>query len=320
MSFRAIMFDICPQYCQALAEYLPRESAGLSRIPMQHYFAALEQGAKLNQDPLWGFELGKQINSAQYGLLGYLAESSATLQQALDALLAFDKTVADIGICQFVAQKKVASITWQPYENNQHAILRNMTAWVAMVRHMTGQELSPCRVEFNLVLTDSQRARLHDWYGCEVIANAISNTIHFTAQLLNMPILTRNELVNANLYPAIRDLQRAYESDQSWFAKLQPSLHRCDLQDMSLSRLAQLLGTSTRTLQRQLKRHGVSFSQLLEQERKRRFTQFCQVLHKHALSELLGYAEQASLNRAVKRWYGVSPSEYVRQRKNKEGH
>ncbi|NOU52407.1 helix-turn-helix domain-containing protein [Pseudoalteromonas sp. JBTF-M23] len=314
------MFDVCPQYCQVLAEYLPSESKGLSRIPMHHYFAALEAGAKLNQDPLWGFELGKQINSAQYGLLGYLVESSAMLQQALDALLAFDKTVADIGICQFATHQGVASIAWQPYENNQHAILRNMTAWVAMVRHITGQPLSAHHVEFNLELTQSQNARLSNWYGCEVRDNATRNVIYFDAELLDMPILTRNELVNANLYPAIRDLQRAYEHNQSWFAKLQPSLHRCDLQDMSLTRLAQLLDTSPRTLQRQLKCYSVSFSQLLEQERKRRFTQFCQVLSKQALSELLGYAEQASLNRAVKRWYGVSPSEYVRQQQKTQGH
>ncbi|CAH9059456.1 hypothetical protein PSECIP111951_03108 [Pseudoalteromonas holothuriae] len=279
---------------------------------MQQYFSALERGAEAKKDPLWGFELGKQITSAQYGLLGYLVESSSTLQEALDALLAFDKTVADIGVCQFSIVNNIACITWQPYENNQHAILRNMTAWIAMVRHITGKPLSADSIELNVNVSEPELQRLTTWFSCEIKGKAACNGIYFDAELLSHPILTKNEFVSANLYPAIQDLQRTYESPSNWLGQLQPTLHSCDLHDMSLLRLAKVLATSPRTLQRQLKSHDLSFSQLIEQERKRRFTQFCCVLNKQALSERLGYSEQASLNRAVKRWYGMSPSEYIR--------
>ncbi|CAM4016568.1 AraC family transcriptional regulator [Pseudoalteromonas byunsanensis] len=308
------MFDVCRQYCQVIAEYLPANTLINNRISMAQYFAALDEGAKLHKDPLWGFELGKQVDSAHYGLLGYLVESSTTLLEALDALLMFDKTVADIGVCQFSQSNRQACIVWQPYENNRHAILRNMTGWVAMVRKITGKALYPHHVEFTSQCTDTQVQRLTSWFGCKVVDNATRNAIIFDSEFLNLPILTRNELVNANLYPLIKDLQRAHNSDQSWLAKLQPTLHSCDLQLMSVSQLAKMAGTSSRTLQRHLKLHGLSFSKLVEQERKRRFTLFCDVLNKQALSELLGYAEQASLNRAVRRWYGKSPSDYVRQK------
>jgi AraC-like DNA-binding protein len=82
---------------------------------------------------------------------------------------------------------------------------------------------------------------------------------------------------------------------------------------MSLTSLATALAMSTRTLQRHLKSHELCFSDLLDRERKRRFAQFCAVMGKQALSDLLGYTEQASLNRAVKRWYGISPSAYVKR-------
>ncbi len=281
---------------------------------MAQYFAALDEGAKQQDDPLWGFELGKQVDSAHYGLLGYLVESSTTLLEAVDALLLFDKTVADIGVCQFSQSNRQACIAWQPYENNRQAILRNMTGWVAMVRKITGKTLYPHHVELTSHYTDMQVRRLASWFGCTVSDKAIRNAITFDSEFLNLAILTKNELVNANLYPLIQDLHRAYSSDQSWLAKLQPTLHSCDLQQMSVTQLADMTGTSARTLQRHLKSHGLSFSKLVEQERKRRFTLFCDVLSKQALSELLGYAEQASLNRAVRRWYGQSPSEYVRKK------
>ncbi|MCF6435906.1 AraC family transcriptional regulator [Pseudoalteromonas sp. MMG022] len=311
LSFCATMFDVCRQYCQVIAEYLPTKVLEQSRIPMWQYFTALDKGAVQHGDPLWGFELGKQVDSAHYGLLGYLVESSSTLFEALDALLMFDKTVADIGVCQFSQANSHGCIVWQPYENNRHAILRNMTGWVAMVRKITGKTLSPHHVELTSHCTDTQLQRLVPWFGCKVSDKAIRNAITFDSEFLNLPILTKNELVNANLYPLIQDLQRAYNSGQSWLAKLQPTLHSCDLQLMSVSQLAHMTGTSARTLQRHLRLHGLSFSKLVEQERKRRFTLFCEVLNKQALSELLGYAEQASLNRAVRRWYGQSPSEYV---------
>ena len=310
------MFDVCPQYCQCLADFLPAEILALDRVPMQHYFAALERGANYHVDPLWGFELGTKISSAQYGLLGYFVESSDNLQHALDALLTYDKTVADVGHCQFSLHEEVACIKWQPHENNKQAILRNMTAWVAMVRHITGQHLTPCHIEFNFVLTAKQKRRLELWYGCFVFDSRPDNTIYFDADLLALPILTRNELVNESLCLAIEDLQKAYETEHHWLNQLRPRLYSCDLYNMSLTSLAQELGTSERTLQRQLKRHSLSFSKLVEQERKRRFKQFCQVMNKQALSELLGYAEQASLNRAVKRWFDMSPSEYIKTQQN----
>lgn len=314
------MSDVSREYCQVVEAYLPELWQHSQRVPMEIYLQGLNTAANSMQDSLWGFNIGKDITSAEYGLLGYLVESCDTLQSALDALLQFDKTVADIGQIQFNIKDNVATLVWQPYFHNRQAVLRNMTAWVATVRRVTGQQLTPRAVYLKDNFSANELSLLTGWFGCEVNALKDSNCIAFDVALLATPILTRNELVNSHLLLATKEAtQQASKAvkqlngyEDTWLIQLQPILHSADLHELSLDKLANLLCLSRRTLQRRLKVNNVSFSQLLDNERKRRFDQFGHTMRKQRLSDLLGYSEQASLNKAVKRWYGMSPSEYVR--------
>ena len=62
---------------------------------------------------------------------------------------------------------------------------------------------------------------------------------------------------------------------------------------------------------------NLSFRDLLEEERKQRFRQ----LHASgesfaAIAQALAYNDQAAFNRAFKRWYNMSPSQYAATRSN----
>ena len=69
---------------------------------------------------------------------------------------------------------------------------------------------------------------------------------------------------------------------------------------------------SPRTLQRRLEEEGVVFKSLVDDTRLR-FAQGYLRHGGHTLTEiafLLGYSEVSALNRAFKRWTGVTPSGY----------
>lgn len=307
------MSDVSREYCQVIADYISAQWQNSQRIPMEVYLEGLDAGATATKNSLWGFTLGQNITSAEYGLLGYLVESSGTLQSALEALLQFDKTVADIGRIQFKITEELATLTWTPYFNNRHAVLRNMTAWIATVRRLTDKQLTPHCIYFQDNFNGSELNTLANWFGCEVKVLQNTNSITFNVALLAMPIVTRNELVNSHLLLATQEAKRLYTNEHSWLSELQSVLQSADLHTLTVSSLAQLLCMSTRTLQRRLTLKDTSFSQLIDDERKRRFQQFSHSMRKQMLSDLLGYSEQASLNKAVKRWFDMSPSEYVRQ-------
>lgn len=304
------MSDVSREYCQVIEGYIPPAWRHSQRVPMEIYLQALTNAARDHHDSLWGFKLGKSITSAEYGLLGYLVESCDTLQSALDALLQFDKTVADIGQVQFKRTGNLATLLWQPYFHNRHGVLRNMTAWLATVRRVTGTELTPRRVYLQDDFTPQELLTLEAWFACPLTASSPSNYIEFAARLLETPILTRNELVNRHLLLATKEAKQRYVNEHGWMSQLQSVLQSADLQHLSLLTLAQALSMSSRTLQRRLRSNDLCFSQLLDEERRRRFEQFGHTMRKQMLSDLLGYSEQASLNKAVKRWYGMSPSAY----------
>jgi AraC-like DNA-binding protein len=81
---------------------------------------------------------------------------------------------------------------------------------------------------------------------------------------------------------------------------------------------AEIAGTSVRTLQRRLTPFGMSYSRLVQQMR---FEAATELLAKPDIRMLdvahaVGYEDQAHFTRAFRRFAGVSPTEYRRQREH----
>src|SRR4030095_3625648 len=82
--------------------------------------------------------------------------------------------------------------------------------------------------------------------------------------------------------------------------------------DPTLAPVAKKVATNPRTLQRQLKDHGVEFKRLGGDTRPPFSLNYLRD-RKHTLTEiafLLGYSEVSAFNRAFKRWTGSTPSDY----------
>lgn len=80
----------------------------------------------------------------------------------------------------------------------------------------------------------------------------------------------------------------------------------------SIERVAECLGTSTRSLQRDLQLKGVTYSDLVDSVR----YELAQSLLRNTtcriseVSAMLGYTDPSSFSRAFMRWSGVSPRGY----------
>ena len=76
-------------------EYSNNKTHQLSpRISLKSYNSLLEYAKNTLNDPLFGFRLGQQIRTADFGVLGYLIESSNNLASAISALLVYDSCLA----------------------------------------------------------------------------------------------------------------------------------------------------------------------------------------------------------------------------------
>lgn len=67
-----------------------------------------------------------------------------------------------------------------------------------------------------------------------------------------------------------------------------------------------------RTLQRQLNDENTTFQETVDRQRRGLAERYLAepMLHLGQVARLLGYAEQASLNRSVQRWFGTTPARY----------
>ena len=84
-----------------------RSPSGSSRVSMEAYVELLNQGVSLTNNSLFGFELGKDIQAKDYGVLGYLIESCENLAQAIGVRIKErypEKTVLYISAEKFTQQ------------------------------------------------------------------------------------------------------------------------------------------------------------------------------------------------------------------------
>ncbi len=101
--------------------------------------------------------------------------------------------------------------------------------------------------------------------------------------------------------------------DQRAIKQVKQFIRSMPFNKISLEALADKLHMSTRNLRRHLQDQGVSYKSLLENERKRIAIRHVekQDINLEQLAELLGYHNASSFSRAFKRWFGVSPNQYI---------
>ncbi|WP_282131462.1 AraC family transcriptional regulator [Pseudoalteromonas aliena] len=285
-----------------------------SRITLVSYNTLLDYAQQTLNEPLFGFKLGQHIRTADFGILGYLIESSDNLASAIQALLNYDSLVADIGKAQFKQQDGTAVIRWLPHSNcNTHVVLRNMTAWVSVIRQLINSELSPSSVSFTFNWPQEQKATLIKWFGCTIQTGTKYNQITFPSSYLALPFKTDNASINFALKQVSEQQLSSFKSQQHLSEKIIHLLMaKIDLQECTLIRTANALNITPRTLQRKLKQEHTSFLILLEQERKRRVTLWIGKLSLTDLAFTLGFKDQSSFNRAFKRWFNCSPKSYFK--------
>lgn len=285
------------------------------RIDYNLYEAILELGAMLSDDPLFGFHLGKNIKSADFGALGYLVETSENLRQAIQSLMQFDTLVADIGKTQLQSSAKQSTIIWQPFNNqNRQVILRNITAWIATVRLLIDENLKPLSINFSFSLNTTEHNELTRWFSCPVYTSQKNNSIAFPNEFFELEITSKNKQM-------FNELLRISELQLIEFSGMQPMKIRIKnllnnkhtLENVSLQHVASSLNMSIRNIQRKLKLEDTNFSQLLDEERQYRIKHLLKNMPLGHVATQLGYAEQASLNKAFKRWFGCSPRAFIKQ-------
>jgi AraC-like DNA-binding protein len=315
-------FDIFVAYLESNSYVAPDILEELGRIKKQfphrapealfsEVFAMIE--ARYPK-PALGFRVGIGAAAKHYGVVGYMATTCATLQQALMRCLPYQGLFENSLDAQLVEQDTSVTLKW--WRNNP-AIKRaecetGIAAFVNFYQLLIGSHIPPLGIELPFA-PEAEPEIYEAIIGCPVSFNADCVSITLPKTLLLKDISTCDPYL-ASLYERQAQALLNEEGPDDTFIQKTRQAIQTQLFDNpgSAELVAKQMGLSLRTFYRQLAKHGLRYRTLLADTRLSLAKTYL-ADHSLSLAEIslmLGYSDQSAFTRAFVSWTGVAPSRY----------
>lgn len=280
----------------------------------------LEEAARVTGDSCFGLHFGERFNVKNIGPLTYAILNSPTVSAADENVSRYLKLYNQAAKVSRVIEGDRAYLQYVltglegievPRQENEYALAIRLNT----IRMMVGSQWTPLEVQFAhpAPAEISEHLRV---FGAPVLFGYATNNIVVDREFLMRQVPS----ADPRLYGIMkRYLEQILEEMPAEHGVL-PAVRRAIAETMrecdpNLGRVAKKLAMSPRTLQRQLKKEGMEFKQLVDSTR-RYFAESYLKDGKTTLTEiafLLGYSEASAFARAFKRWTGSTPVAYRRQ-------
>ena len=287
-----------------------------TRLSGAQQLRIIQNARDISGSPELGLRMGRQLQPATHGPIGYLALSSPDLMTALLALrdfLPLRIAIAQLGLEMSEPWLKCSLEIRVPAQPEDKRLLAECFALLmqAVVESVLGKHAEGARFEFE--------------YEAPSYCNLYKDYFHLPtdfscarSQML-IPIELAHAANTANdpgSYRLAQDLcQKLLDEVPTNSLSMSNRVRRLLLSmppgTASEEGIARALFVTKRTLARRLKHEGTGY-------RKIRETLFAELAARHlresdlsveAIAALLGYHDSANFRRACRRWYGISPQE-----------
>ncbi len=287
-------------------------------IDCQDFVDLLEECSATFNDSLFGLQLAQLQEPDVYGCVAALCRAASTVREAIDCLVKFiPVTHSPAAMQELYVGEKTAELRWGVRTDlgcNKQANLHAAMLNVKLLKQLGGKDFQPSYVNLAVDVRHRDIDELERQLGCRFHATATENAIAFPAEMLEHRVASANRL----LFKLVGGyLDKVKEASRTSLADRVQDYVRSSLPsgNCTIERCAQKMDMSVRTLQAKLGDSGLSFSDILEEQR----VALAQSYLKQANLSLddvasnLGYSEQSSFGRAFKRWTGVTPKQYRQQ-------
>lgn len=324
--------------CRALIEYAEKRGhsttdwlreAGVTakelddpdrRLDPAVIFALWRRGYEALGDSALALHVAESLPRGAYRAVEYLAAHAPTLGHAYTKLADYFSVID--ATTELVIDSSVEYVAFGPRRvgdpSSYPAVEYMLAACYLRVREMTGVSLSPIAVEF-AASPKEHTEEIERVFGCPVLWSTSGHRLRFKRSDWNRPTAEPDPELLSVLEDHARILRERNPSSTSLVQVLDRILEQAwNAEEPGVEDTARKLGMSSRTLQRRLEEEGTTFAARVDEARKRKALHWLQCKDV-ALSEvayLVGFQEQASLTRAVRRWTGKTPSQLRSGREN----
>lgn len=292
------------------------------RLEAPVYNRVLERSLEMTADANLGLHMGEFMNLSAAGLIVQIAQSSRTVQEALQYLVAF----ANLGCSALPYQLRELPEAWELFlvpaplweEQSPQAVRHTLAGAVLFTlrafQSLTRQQHRPLRVHFAYPRPASL-AEYERLIPCPVYFGQATTAIFMDKSHVAQPVITSDfDLLRVLVQHAEEKLVQM-QADTGFVSVVQQSiLHLVRPQFPGIEQVAASLNLSVRSLQRRLQEAGQSFQSVLDDLRHRFALDYLRREHLSVkeIAYLLDYADVSSFIRSFKRWEGRSPADWRR--------
>jgi AraC-like DNA-binding protein len=261
-----------------------------------------------------GLMIGQHTGLTSLGLVGLLVKYSSDVNTALEYLSRY-MYLHVRGASVFIEHDDklvtVAYITHHPNTNAADQVGDGAVAIIFNVmRELCGAEWKPLEVHFIHKKPDDIHL-YRSFFKAPLVFDSSLNSVVFDAKWLSYGIPASDNELRRLLQIQIDQIEDQHSMD---FPEQVRSILKTAIitNHASAKQIAALFSIHSRTLNRRLSEHGLSFQKLLDEGRFMIAKQMLEYSHVDiaTTAETLGFADASSFTRTFKRWSGTTPSQW----------
>jgi len=288
-----------------------------ARVSLSELMMACKNAIRLSNDRHLPYRIGASIHISAYGMYGFAILCCPDFRNAMAFAARYHSLAAPLATIEFKEEKGYGSWAIEP---NVHAaidpqVYRFITEMqigihISLMRDIMGSAFAPYEICLNYPEADDFGLPA-DKIGCDIRFTNPRNQIVFESTWLDQVA----SLGNRTTYPTIVALCDELLDDLKLRIGIAGKIRALLLRDIAnpptFAAMAKFLGTSDRSLRRQLRQQGLSFRGLLDELRMQIALKYLRTtkLANEEIALALGFSDAANFRRAFHRWTNKAPSE-----------
>lgn len=287
-----------------------------ARIPEKPFWRLINQVAIAELIPDFGMQVAQAVPWHEIDTLKAYLRDKHTLKELLNTFCRLSSGQSntsgfslriDGNTCWFENDGKVL------VNHDIQMELYRVTSMIELVQLATGRNWKPAVVS---LMMDKNRvaSKNHILDDCVVLFSQPKTAIGFPAGLLDATInaISQKGPTTVTKIVGIQPLANIQDKNELANALREIVALYVTEDDLSIEVFADITGLSTRSLQRMMRKHGISYSELLNDARQHYALEKL-TIPSIKISDIacqLGYKDAAHFTRAFKRWTGMTPTQY----------
>ncbi len=277
----------------------------------------LEFAAERCACPHLGLMLGARQATSYMGVVGLLAQSAPTIEIAIRETIQHLNlhvqgvywTLEKHGESAIVKMSVAGDLGDVPKQGLDLSLAQSNNLW----RLLTNKKLRATEVHFHYDIPD-ERWIYRQVFGTQVRFNSEFDGLVFPAKDLCKPMPAKNDYLHNTLSRYVSEIKAVDPTDLEAQVRL-VIRHLLPSGRCSIINAAKFFNCDKRTLQRRLKREGVVYNQLVDEERYSQAFSFLKDsrVPLTTIAEMVGFADISTFSRSFKQHVGVAPSEWRKQ-------